>query len=76
VIYVAPPQYKGIWREIMAVLDERPSTYLTENGIIIVQIDPKEYEPLNLQNLILDQERRYGNTQLCFYEQSLDYPTT
>lgn len=68
VIYVAPPQYKGIWQEVMALLDERPSTYLTEDGLIIVQIDPKEYEPLDLQNLTLEQERRYGNTQLCFYE--------
>jgi 16S rRNA (guanine(966)-N(2))-methyltransferase RsmD len=68
VIYVAPPQYKGIWREVMAVVDERPSTYLTEDGIVIVQIDPKEYEELELKNLTLYQQRRYGSTQLCFYE--------
>jgi 16S rRNA (guanine966-N2)-methyltransferase len=68
VIYVAPPQYKGIWRKVMAVLDERPSAHLTEDGIIIVQIDPKEYEILDLQNLKLYDQRRYGSTQLCFYE--------
>ena len=68
VIYVAPPQYKGVWREVMAVLDERPSTYLTPDGIIVVQIDPKEYEELALKNLTLYQQRRYGSTQLCFYE--------
>lgn len=68
VIYVAPPQYKGIWREVMNVLDERPSTYLTEDGLIIVQIDPKEYETVDLQNLTLNDQRRYGSTQLCFYE--------
>ena len=72
VIYVAPPQYKGVWREIMAVLDERPSTYLTEDGIIVVKIDPKEYEELALQNLTLYQDRRYGSTQLCFYELKTD----
>ncbi|MCP4427445.1 MAG: 16S rRNA (guanine(966)-N(2))-methyltransferase RsmD [Chloroflexi bacterium] len=70
VIYVAPPQYKGIWIEIMRVLDERPSAHLTSDGIIIVQIDPKEYEELELTNLTLYQSRRYGNTQLCFYELS------
>jgi 16S rRNA (guanine(966)-N(2))-methyltransferase RsmD len=68
VIYVAPPQYKGIWRDVMLVLDERPSTHLTEDGIIVVQIDPKEYEELELKNLSLYQQRRYGSTQLCFYE--------
>ncbi len=72
VIYVAPPQYKGIWREVMQVLDERPSTHLTPDGIIIVQIDPKEYEALDLKNLALYQQRRYGSTQLCFYELKSD----
>ncbi|MCP4360059.1 MAG: 16S rRNA (guanine(966)-N(2))-methyltransferase RsmD [Chloroflexi bacterium] len=68
-IYVAPPQYLGIWVKVMGVLGERPSTYLTENGIVVVQIDPKEYEELTLAGLKLDDSRIYGNTQLCFYEQ-------
>jgi len=67
-IYVAPPQYLGIWKEVMGVLGERPSTYLTKNGIVVVQIDPKEYEELTLAGLGLDDSRIYGNTQLCFYE--------
>ncbi|MCB9422896.1 MAG: 16S rRNA (guanine(966)-N(2))-methyltransferase RsmD [Ardenticatenaceae bacterium] len=70
VIYVAPPQYKGIWREVMELLDERPSALLTEDGIVVVQIDPREYETLDLQNLALYDQRRYGSTQLCFYEQT------
>ncbi|MCB8924987.1 MAG: 16S rRNA (guanine(966)-N(2))-methyltransferase RsmD [Ardenticatenaceae bacterium] len=68
-IYVAPPQYLGLWQKVMAVLDERPSAWLTTAGIVAVQIDPKEYEPLTLQNLTLYDSRTYGNTQLCFYEQ-------
>jgi len=68
VIYVAPPQYLGLWRTVMLTLDERPSTFLTRDGIVIVQINPKEYEELALKNLVLYQSRRYGNTQLCFYE--------
>ena len=69
-IYVAPPQYLGLWQKVMAVLDERPSAWLTSAGIVAVQIDPKEYEPLTLQNLTLYDSRTYGNTQLCFYEQN------
>jgi 16S rRNA (guanine(966)-N(2))-methyltransferase RsmD len=67
-IYIAPPQYQGIWAKVLAVLDARPSAYLTEQGIAVAQIDPKEYEPLQLTNLKLYDNRRYGNTQLCFYE--------
>ena len=68
-IYVAPPQYVGLWQKVMAVVDERPSAWLAPAGIVVVQIDPKEYEPLTLQNLTLSDGRTYGNTQLCFYEQ-------
>ncbi len=68
-IYVAPPQYLTLWQKVMGVLDERPSAWLAPAGIVAVQIDPKEYEPLTLQNLALYDNRIYGNTQLCFYEQ-------
>ena len=68
-IYVAPPQYLSLWQKVMAVLDERPSAWLASGGIVVVQIDPKEYEPLTLQSLNLYDSRTYGNTQLCFYEQ-------
>ncbi len=68
-IYIAPPQYLGLWQKVMAVLDERPSAWLTPAGIVVVQIDPKEYKTLTLQNLSLYDNRTYGNTQLCFYEQ-------
>ena len=68
-IYVAPPQYLNLWQKVMAVLDERPSVWLAPSGIVVVQIDPKEYEPLSLENLSLYDSRTYGNTQLCFYEQ-------
>ncbi len=71
-IYVAPPQYLGLWQKVMMVVDERPSAWLTPAGIVVVQIDPKEYEPLTLQNLSLYDSRTYGNTQLCFYEQLTD----
>jgi 16S rRNA (guanine966-N2)-methyltransferase len=74
-IYVAPPQYKGLWVDAVKIVDQRPlrqpvGRYLTPNGIVVVQIDPKEYVPLELQSLALYDLRRYGNTQLCFYERA------
>lgn len=70
-IYVAPPQYKDIWLEVMKVLDKEPVRYITveeESGIVAVQIDPKEYRELELENLTLYDQRKYGRTMLCFYE--------
>lgn len=64
-VYVAPPQYKGLWARTLRVLDQRLP--LAPQGIIVVQIFPKEYEPLTLSNLKLTDRRRYGSTLLCFY---------
>jgi 16S rRNA (guanine966-N2)-methyltransferase len=66
-IFVAPPQYKEMWKEAILLLDNRPE-WLAEDGIVIVQIDPKEYEELLLNHLSLYDSRTYGKTMLCFYE--------
>ncbi|MDT8897235.1 16S rRNA (guanine(966)-N(2))-methyltransferase RsmD [Thermanaerothrix sp. 4228-RoL] len=65
-IFVAPPQYKGLWEKALAVLDANP-TWLSPTGTIIVQIDPNEYKPLLLQHFAEEDRRRYGSTQLIFY---------
>lgn len=65
-MYVAPPQYKGIWIEAMRLIAERPSL-LSPNGQIIVQIDPKEYEELELAAFKETQQRKYGSTVLVFF---------
>jgi len=41
---------------------------LGEDGIAIVQIDPKEDRPVALQNLVEYDRRRYGSVLLLFYE--------
>ncbi len=66
-IYIAPPQYKGLWRRALELLDAHPS-WLVPNGIAVAQIDPQEYEDLPLNHLRLYDRRIYGNTMLCFYE--------
>lgn len=68
VIYVAPPQYKEIWTMALHLLDEGAADYLTAAGVVVVQIDPKEYETQSLHHLVLSDSRRYGNTMLCFYK--------
>jgi len=67
IIYVAPPQYRQMWSKALLALDER--LLLKEDGVIVVQIFPKEFEPLVLAHLALTDQRKYGSTMLCFYEQ-------
>jgi len=71
VVYVAPPQHKQMWIESLELIDARPQWLLPE-GIVIIQIDPKEYQPVNLERFNLYDERHYGNTLLCFYEKIED----
>ncbi len=66
-IYVAPPQYRGLWREVLELIDAQPD-WLLPDGVVIVQIDPREYEPVPLEHLRLIDQRTYGNTRVCFYE--------
>ena len=65
-IYIAPPQYHGIWSDALRCIDARPQI-LSPYGAAIVQLDPKELTEVILQNLILQDTRRYGSTMLAFY---------
>lgn len=65
VIYVAPPQYQGLWMSTLTLLDQ--GAWLSERGIVVVQIHPKEYTELALTQLEVFDQRKYGSTMLCFY---------
>jgi 16S rRNA (guanine(966)-N(2))-methyltransferase RsmD len=67
-IYIAPPQYKHLWSKAVLLLDGGKN-WLTEEGMVIAQIDPTEREDLDLKHLKLTDERKYGSTLLLFYEQ-------
>ena len=66
-IYIAPPQYKDLWHQALDALNENPE-WMVEDAWVIVQIDPKEYQQVQLQNLSEFDQRRYGSTLLVFYE--------
>ncbi|MDX1615215.1 MAG: 16S rRNA (guanine(966)-N(2))-methyltransferase RsmD [Candidatus Promineifilaceae bacterium] len=68
VVYVAPPQYQDIWLGVMAEIEKDPGTWLTADGMVIVQIDPNEFQQRNWHGLSIFDTRRYGRTMLCFYE--------
>ena len=66
-VYVAPPQYKGMWLKAMEGLEKNPD-WLVDDGWVVVQIDPREYEAVELTHFAEFDRRKYGNTMLVFYE--------
>jgi 16S rRNA (guanine(966)-N(2))-methyltransferase RsmD len=68
-VYIAPPQYKDMWTRALLRLDENPN-WLGEDCEVIVQIDPKEYQQMELAHLVEFEQRKYGTTLLVFYERS------
>lgn len=72
IIYIAPPQYEELAARALALADS--STLCAEDGLIIVQIHPKErpgVAAVPLTHLALTNERRYGSTLLMFYRQKV-----
>jgi 16S rRNA (guanine966-N2)-methyltransferase len=71
IMYIAPPQYEGLAARALALVDS--STLVTEGGLVIVQIHPKERPGIAAvvcDHLELTDERRYGSTLLMFYRYS------
>jgi len=66
-IYVAPPQYHGLWAQTLQMLDRRPG-WLADESWVIAQMHPREFEELPLELLALSDRRAYGSVELCFYE--------
>jgi len=67
-VYIAPPQYKEMWAQALKIIDDHMG-WLTDDGTVIVQIDPSEYQEVELKNLVEGEQRKYGSTLLIFYDQ-------
>jgi 16S rRNA (guanine966-N2)-methyltransferase len=65
VIFVAPPQWRGLWPRAVALLDREPG-WLAGDGVIVAQHDPAESVPLDLAHLELAGERTYGRVRFTF----------
>lgn len=65
-VYIAPPQYKELWLRALLLVDQS-AAWLNEYAWVIVQIDPVEYQVVELVHLEEFDQRRYGSTLLVFY---------
>jgi 16S rRNA (guanine966-N2)-methyltransferase len=66
-VYIAPPQYRGLWRHTLEALD-RATACMHPDAWLMVQIHPREYSPLELHRLQEFDQRRYGSALVVFYE--------
>lgn len=66
-VYIAPPQYQGLWTRALLLLDQNTG-WLTQDAWVVVQIHPAEYEKLELKHLAEFDQRKYGSTLLIFYQ--------
>lgn len=71
VIYIAPPQYQGLWRKALEMVDARPAL-LAPDGLVVVQIFPKEWQEVALAHLVQVDRRQYGSTALHFFVVRVD----
>ena len=65
-IYIAPPQYHGVWEESLLAVDQSEG-WCNPDAWVIVQIHPDEHKDLELTNLVVFDSRKYGKTLLVFY---------
>jgi 16S rRNA (guanine966-N2)-methyltransferase len=68
-VYVAPPQYKEMWQRAMSLIDDQPEL-LTDDGQVIVQINPIEWVNNDYKHFEVFDKRKYGDTLLVFFEKS------
>ena len=65
-IFVAPPQWRGLWPRAVALLDREPG-WLADGAIVVAQHDPAESVPLDLARLEPSDERTYGRVRFSFF---------
>jgi 16S rRNA G966 N2-methylase RsmD len=66
VIFVAPPQWQGLWARTVALLDTEPG-WLATGGLVVAQHDPAESTELDLARLEASDERTYSRVRFTFF---------
>ena len=69
-IFIAPPQYHRMWIKTLNIIDDNKDL-LKNDGWIIVQIDPVEYESIKMLNFTEFDQRKYGSTLLIFFSPNI-----
>lgn len=74
-VFVAPPQYRGLWREALLALDRLPEL-MADGATVVVQIHPREWTAVELASLQETDRRTYGSVMLIFFSRLDGEPPT
>jgi len=66
VIFVAPPQWRGLWTRAVTLLDHEPG-WLAPGAVVVAQHDPAESADLDLDRLETADERTYAGVRFTFF---------
>jgi 16S rRNA (guanine(966)-N(2))-methyltransferase RsmD len=73
VIFVAPPQWRGLWQRAVTVLDQHPG-WLAAGGLVVAQHDPAEAPGPVPRVLRPAGERTYGRVRFSFFAAPFTVP--
>ena len=65
-IFVAPPQWHGLWQRAVGLLDSQPG-WLADGAVVVAQHDPAESTVLELDRLEATDERTYARVRFTFF---------
>ena len=68
VVFVGPPQWRGLWTRTVQLLDQRPG-WVAPEGVVVAQHDPSESTDVPLRHLRISGERTYGRVRFTFLGQ-------
>jgi 16S rRNA (guanine(966)-N(2))-methyltransferase RsmD len=69
VVWVSPPQWQELWERTVEMLDGAPE-WVAEDGVLIVQCDPREVHEIALANFERYDVRTYGNVAFIFHRRT------
>lgn len=65
-IFLAPPQWRGLWPRAVVLIDRHPG-WLAGGGLVIAQHDPAESMSLDTGRLEITDERTYARVRFTFF---------
>ncbi len=71
-IFIAPPQFKEMWKKAITLLINSPQ-WLNPGGWIIIHIDSVENESLDFTPYSVFDQRKYGDSLFIFLENNSEF---
>jgi 16S rRNA (guanine(966)-N(2))-methyltransferase RsmD len=71
IIFVAPPQWHGLWTRTVQSIDRQPG-WLAADALVVVQHDPDESTDIPLKHLQVSSVRTYARVRFTFFSRTTE----